>query len=227
MAVFGIGLALMLLASVLPRLRGQLLAAYPRTVNSHLGLKPSVAVLQQAVADLQQALTSDADPGHQQMLGILLATIASDHSLPLLEKINAWQQAKSAFREGLAASPVDPYGWYRLALINQQTGMPLADILQALKLSLYAGPVEPELMMERIKLLYAYRRYLDSELQGLAQHQLRLAWELKKSQLLVWLARESDALAWVEPVFVDHLEQWSELQNAVNRLAKTAAARRR
>ena len=226
MAVAGVLLAIALISSVIPRLQGQLLAAYPRTVNSHLDLKPSLAVLQQALADLERA-SLDPDPAHSQLLGILAATMAgADPGMPLTAKIAYLNRAKTAFIDGLAGSPVDPYGWYRLAVINQQTGAPLADILQAAKLSLYAGPVEPELLLPRIKLLYTYRRYLDEELQGLCRNQFRLAWELRKRELLVWLAQETGAMAWIEPVFVNHLDEWSELQNAVAKLAKTTAARR-
>ncbi len=89
----------------------------------------------------------------------------------------AYREAMEATRAGLAAAPVQPSAWARLAYLELRSGRQAA-ALAALRMSLMTGPVTPALMASRLEIGLRLTPLFDQELTGLMKRQIRLLWVL-------------------------------------------------
>ena len=92
--------------------------------------------------------------------------------------------ADKANQKSLGLSVVEPYVWYRLAINRFIIDAKDPEIVNLLKLSFYTGRVEPNLFLLRLGFLSRYIDSIDNELMRLLEDQVRLAWALKKHQLV-------------------------------------------
>jgi hypothetical protein len=80
-------------------------------------------------------------------------------------------------RQGLKLAPAQAGAWARLAWLDYQAG-DSKTAAQDIKMSMLSGPVDPPLMIDRLKLALAMRPRLDSDGLDLLNRQIRLSWIL-------------------------------------------------
>lgn len=85
--------------------------------------------------------------------------------------------ARRVLEAALATAPGDPNGWLWLARLRLKDGDRVA-AGQALRVSLLAGQVVPEMMRARLKVGLDLYSVLDADTQRLVQRQVRLVWML-------------------------------------------------
>lgn len=97
-------------------------------------------------------------------------------SLEALMRISAGDpSALPVLEAALALAPGDPNGWLWLARLRLKDGKSAA-AGQALRMSLLAGQVVPEMMRTRLRLGLDLYPVLDADTQRLVQRQVRLVW---------------------------------------------------
>ncbi len=102
----------------------------------------------------------------------------------ILADAQGWQ------RRALLASPVDPYGWFRLAyLYIMEDGRPSARAASAWQQSVSVAPYEPRLMVARVHMGMTHEIFLDADAKALIPRLIRGAVE----QDVDTLARQAKA----------------------------------
>jgi hypothetical protein len=129
---------------------------------------------------------------------------------PLAKKQELLKQAQTAIIQGLKLSPVDPFGWFRLAAVDSLLKLPRQQIINALRLSFYAGRVEPELLITRLSFSYDYYNEFNDEMQMLWQKQVLVAWTFQATQLTKFVALHPEAKQLVEKAFVYSPDDWKK-----------------
>ncbi|QQR68574.1 MAG: hypothetical protein IPI58_06925 [Alphaproteobacteria bacterium] len=84
--------------------------------------------------------------------------------------------ALAAQQHALSLTPVDTFGWMRLAYLRLRTGAPMPGVVKALALSLDTGPHEPILAKSRMTMMALLRNQLSPETWEEWPAQARLAW---------------------------------------------------
>lgn len=201
---------------------GLLILAVPRFIASLYGLYPEAAfsqtqenlpqeVHEKSIADLKQALAWYEDPDYWQLQAFFyLSFLSATPTQPLAKKQALLEQAQASIIQGLKLSPVDPYAWFRLATVDKILKAPTQQIVNALRLSFYAGRVEPELLMPRLSFSYDYYIEFDEEMRGLWQKQLPVAWKFKPVALVEFVALHPEAKRFVEEAFVYSPDEWKK-----------------
>ena len=116
--------------------------------------------------------------------------------------------------QGLVLSPIDPYAWYRLAATAKSMGLADKTIINSLRLSCYAGRVEPELLLKRVTFLHRYFRFLDNEMLEILYDQIRLSSLLRQRDLVKLVQQRSSLL----PIVHESLQYDLELLNNFQQL---------
>lgn len=99
------------------------------------------------------------------------AKLASGTSAaPYFKEAEVWQ------RRALAASPADPYGWFRLAFLFFMTDGPSARTAAAWTQSVAAAPFEPRLMLARTQLAVKLGGFIPSEARLTMDRLIRETW---------------------------------------------------
>ena len=152
------------------------------------------AIYEKSLNDLEQALAWHKEPAYlKKQSYFYLKLIELESFEDETKKQTRLKQAQTALINSLTLSPIDPDAWLQLAEIDGLLNTPKPKIIEALRLSFYAGRVEPELVIPRLKLTYQYFQYLPEEMQSLWQKQLLIAWTFKAPQLLEFIARNPEA----------------------------------
>jgi hypothetical protein len=134
--------------------------------------------------------------------------------LPGLTKKQALlEQAQLSTIQGLKLSPVDPQSWFRLAVVDSLLKAPEQQIINALRLSFYAGRVEPELLISRLSFAYNYYNQFDKDMQLIWEKQVLVAWALQTQQLVTFVALHPEAKQLVEKAFIYSPDDWKKLSN--------------
>jgi len=107
-----------------------------------------------------------------------------DSALPVAERRAALAISAVAAREVVALAPIKPLAWLRLAAAGSASGEPGEEIAAAFKMSAWTGRVEPPMMLLRLELGFAHRRWLDAEGIRLLQDQTVLSWDLQRQALI-------------------------------------------
>jgi hypothetical protein len=118
-----------------------------------------------------------------------LQAIQPDNSLSARRE--AYENTVSAATASLAMAPVQPQLWLRKAhALNWLSFTPAATI-QAFKMSIYTGRVEPMLLIPRLVLGYTRVNAMDEEGRSLLRDQTLLAWRLRQRDVLRAIRQES------------------------------------
>ncbi len=210
-AGFGVVVCCALLMLAIPRFIGSLYALYPDAAFNQTRKPMPPAVYEKCLANLNQALSWYKNPDYYQAQGFFyLALYNVSPLLPLAKKQELLRQAQTAIIQGLTLSPIDPYGWFRLAAVDSLLKLPRPQIINALRLSFYAGRVEPELVMSRLAFSYDYYNDFNEEMQLLWQKQVRVAWTFQPAQLVKFVILHSEAKQIVEKAFANSPDDWKK-----------------
>lgn len=217
----------MLLLAV-PRLVASVYALYPETLLKQT--KPlSDELYFQAIDDLDAALQWHDDPRYWQLQGLCYLNLFDHSLLPGAERAGLLDKAIQAMTHGLTASPVDPFAWFRLAVALDLAAAPVEKIAAAYRLSLYAGRVEPELLMPRLKFGYKFLEQFDIELRGLWLKQIPLAYQFQFTELVRFALQSPGFKPFVETVFLldkDKLQRFNQsFENTYQQALKAPAKR--
>lgn len=191
--LFGLLSCILLVMTALPRFSAALYLLYPQQIDRQYRRDGSSISLNQHLESalaIKKALQWNESAEAWQRLSIAQAHALQDTRNPTPALLH---DIYHSIRSGLRLSPIDPYNWYRLAVAEQTLHHPDAKIINALRVSVYAGRVEPGLLLKRIRLLHAYRQQMDEEMQTILQDQIRLAGLLRFRDLLQ-LAHEQPSL---------------------------------
>lgn len=131
------------------------------------------------------------------------------------ERENLIQKSIIANQMCLALSPVEPFVWYRLAMLYYLLDPEDVRIPEMIRLSIYTQTVEPYLLKPRVSLLLNfYKGFLDEEMNSMLNSQIRLMWKLRKKELLDLVYKNPDTGFLVSEVLAnspDDLIQYHEL----------------
>lgn len=210
--------SILLISFSLPRLLAGIKMTYPDTVYHQLRVSKTIPneILVKAIIEAEDALSWENSSFTWSLIAYYSHKLIDSHQYSVEENLELASVAKSAYINSLSLSAVEPYVWYRLAIIHLILDKQDSEVVNFLKLSMYSGRVEPNLAVLR---LYFLTRYLDSsgdELMSLVKDQVRLVW-LFNQQELVNLILTTPAL---KPVVYDALNS-DDILKFNQRLDKT------
>ncbi|MDO9271268.1 MAG: hypothetical protein Q7T96_19350 [Methylobacter sp.] len=210
-AGFGVVVCCGLLMLAVPRFIASLYALYPEAAFKQTETKLPVEVYQKSIAHLTQALSWYQDPEYWQTLAFFyLALFNASPSQPLAKEQELLKQAQQSVIQGLKLSPVDPYAWFRLATVDKRLQTPTLQIINALRLSFYAGRVEPDLLMPRLSFSYYYYNEFNEEMQRLWQKQIPVTWTFQPEQLVKFVALHLETKSLVEEALANSPDDWKK-----------------
>lgn len=205
-----------------PRFIASLYALYPEAVFKQTQEKLPPEVYEKSIAHLTQALSWYKDPEYWQTQAFFyLALFNASLSQPDVKEQELLKQAQASIIQGLRLSPVDPYAWFRLATVDKMLKMPASQIINALRLSFYAGRVEPDLLMPRLSFSYDYYNEFNKEMQSLWQKQIPVVWTFQAVPLVKFVALHPEVKPLVEEAFVYSPDDWKnfslDLENYIQK----------
>lgn len=221
-AGFGVAVCCGLLMLAVPRFIASLYALYPEAAFKQTQEKLPVDVYKKSIADLTQALTWYEDPEYWQTQAFFyLALVSAAPPQPLEKEQELLKQARTSIIQGLKLSPIDPYAWFRLATVDKILKAPASHIINALRLSFYAGRVEPDLLMPRLSFSYYYYNEFNEEVRRLWQKQIPVAWAFQAEQLVKFVTLHLETKPLVEEALAntpDDLKKFSlDLENYIQK----------
>ena len=136
-------------------------------------------------------------PNHRYWDGLsqLYFLQGSDTSGPLFGRRKAFENTIEAAESSLALAPGQPRTWLRIAQARSWLRYPPEEVIDALKMAIYTGRVEPSLLMTRLRLGLAYLPRMDAETTAMLRDQLLLAWRMQPRE--VTRAVKQRSLRWV------------------------------
>jgi len=143
----------------------------------------------------QQANARHAHYRYHDGLSILYFLRGMDQRSPTMARRPAYEKSIEEAEKSVAAAPAQPMTWQRIARTHAVLGEPAGRVIPALKMSIYAGRVEPTLLLGRLELGYHYLAALDPEARALVHDQTLLTWQLKPRELTQALREGRLALA--------------------------------
>jgi hypothetical protein len=193
-AIIGMAICIIIVLTAIPRLMAAFYMLYPAQVNQQFKedyQSVSIEHLLKSEEYIKQSLSWFSHGAAWQSLTINTARQLNFVTSDLRpKKIQAIYQANT---QGLALSPIDPYGWYRLAIIEKnRQDLPLK-VLNSLRLSCYSGRVEPALLIKRVSLFHHYLTSLDTEMLSILYDQIQLS-SIFRLKDLVKLAQKEPVL---------------------------------
>jgi len=213
-AGFGIVVCCGLLMLAVPRFVASLYALYPEAAFKQTQEAIPPEIYEKSINDLNQALSWYQNPDYWQLKGFFYVALYNALPFQALEKKQALlYKAQAAIIQGLTLSPIDPYGWFRLAAIDDLLKLPRQQIINALRLSIYAGRVEPELIMSRLAFSYDYYNDFNEEMQGLWRKQVLVARAFQPAQLTIFVAQHPEARQLVEKAFDNSPDDWKKFSH--------------
>lgn len=215
-ALLGLVVCCSVLMLAVPRFIASLYALYPEAALKQTQKNLSPEVYEKSIAYLDQALAWYQNPDYSQSQAFLYLALLNASSLQPLEKRQVLlERAEAAIIQGLKLSPVDPYAWFRLALVEKMLKVPADKIINALRLSFYAGRVEPELLMQRLSFSYSFYNEFNEEMQRLWQKQLTVAWAFHAAELVEFAALHPETKPLVEEAFAYSPDDWKKFSLAL------------
>ncbi len=184
---------------------GLLLLAVPRLISSCYALYPEMAyqknqvtpltpdIYERCISNLEQALSWHQSAYDWQQQGFFYLKLFNLQPFQAFEKKRELlKNAQTAINNGLALSPVDPFGWFQLATVDKTLKNPKINTIDALRLSFYSGRVEPDLVMSRLAFSYNYYADFDEDLRQQWQKQLLTAWTFKGPELITFVTQHPE-----------------------------------
>ena len=123
-AILGLIVCGLMILAATPRLMSALYLLYPTQINEQYNKNPDSVNLEhhiKSAAYTQKALDWLASGSSWQIL-----TLSKARQLNYIEPSARYKLSKEVYQantQGLALSPIDPYGWYRLASIAQSINL--------------------------------------------------------------------------------------------------------
>ena len=168
-----------------PRFVSSLYAIYPNTAYNQSEEQIPLNILENCINDLNDAIFWQKDSSYFKKLGVFKFKNAELISTKLqVFREPRLREAQKAFVDGLTISPVDPIGWYQLAYVDSLLNESIDKIINELRLSYYAGRVEPDYTMNRIKLSYHYYNNLPEDMRAMFNQQINFAWQFNPKELI-------------------------------------------
>ena len=215
-AVVGLFVCCGLLMLAVPRFVASLYALYPEAALQQTLKNVPPGVYGKSIEHLDEALNWYENPEYRQALAVFY--LAELNASPLeqpAKKIELLKRAQASIVQGLKLSPVDAFAWFRLAAVNRMLNLPVQDTINALRLSFYAGRVEPALIMPRLSFSYVYYNEYNEEMQGLWKKQIPVAWRFQRAQLVKFVALHPAAKHLVEEAFIYSPDDWKKFSHAL------------
>ena len=216
-AIVGMIVCCGLLILAVPRLVASLYALYPEVAIKQTQENLPIQVYEKSIDDFNHALAWYDNPEYRQEQAILyLAQINATPANMADKKQELLNQAQTSIIEGLKRSPVDPYAWFRLAAVDKLLKQPPEKIIDALRLSIYAGRVEPDLVIQRLLFSYQYYNEFNDEVQKLWLKQIPVAWTFQPDQLVKFIAQHAEAQPIAEQAFAYSPDEWKKFSLALD-----------
>lgn len=111
---------------------------------------------------------------------LVLATLNAERDGPDPEPIRL---AVRSLKASLALTPVNPHAWSRLAYAQILRDGPSADVAASIRMSVYLGPHETDLVFSRLRLSFVAWSHLTEEDRELVARQIRFAWKISDEEL--------------------------------------------
>jgi len=220
-AGLGVIVCCCLLLLAVPRFVASLYALYPDATLKQMQEDLPAAVYEKSIAHLALALSWHEKSDYWQSQAIIYLTLSNKSSLPAPEKrLDLLKTVQASIIQGLKLSPVDPYGWFRLAAVDSLLKSPQQQIINALRLSFYAGRVEPELVLPRLAFSYIYYPEFNEEMQALWKKQLPVAWAFQPQQLVSFIALHTEAKSLVKEALANAPDDWKKFSLALEIVLK-------
>lgn len=216
LAAFGVVVCCGVLMLAVPRFIASLYALYPEAALKQTQENLPPEVYEKSIAHLSQALAFYQNPDYSQSQALLYLALLNASPLQPPEKRQVLlERAQAAIIQGLKLSPVDSYAWFRLALVEKMLKLSADKIINALRLSFYAGRVEPELLMQRLSFSYSFYNEFNEEMQRLWQKQLTVAWAFHAAELVEFAALHPETKPLVEEAFAYSPDDWKKFSLAL------------
>lgn len=209
-AIFGILICGLMMSAAIPRLISALYMFYPAQVNTQfkkdstlVGLKHHIKAEDYAINALKWFESSEI----WQTL-----TVGKARQLVFIKAEFQSQKIKEMYEtniQGLALSPIDPYSWYRLAIIQKKLHAPTHKILNNLRLSCYSGRIEPSLLIKRVSLFNHYMPSLNTEMLEIMYDQIQLSSMLKMHDLVKLVQQQPILMTSVKKALQYDLDHWT------------------
>ena len=169
----------------IPRFISSLYAIYPNTAYNQNDENLPIKVLMKCDNDLSNAFNWQKSGDYLKMQGVFkLKTTALISPTLQVFREPILLDAKKYLIEGLTISPVDPIAWYQLAYTESLLNQSIDQVINELRLSYYAGRVEPVYTMDRIKLSFLYYSNLPDDMKITLNQQINLAWQYDPKELI-------------------------------------------
>ena len=158
----------------------------------------------------------DAYPHHRYYdgLSLLYYVTAADADNRLYERREAFEASIVAAEASLDRAPTQPRAWLRIAQARAWLRYAPEQVIEALKMAIYTGRVEPSLFRSRLALGLAYLPRMDGEARALMRDQLLLAWDMQRNDIAGALKRGElplrpveDLLAGIHETVLDEIRE--------------------
>ena len=181
----GLVICSVLLMLAIPRLMASCYDLYPETAIHQTTDKLPTNVYEKCIADLTKGLSWVQSADYWQTQAFFYQKLINTPPFQDPPKRRVLlKNAQTAIHNGLALSPIDPFGWFNLASVDNLLAAPTPQIINALRLSFYAERVEPELVMKRLAFSYNFYADFNEDMQQQWQKQLNTAWTFTPGELI-------------------------------------------
>ena len=223
--IAGIGLlfcgATLLLA--IPRMASSLYALYPETAYKQTQHNITTEVYQNSISHLDHALSWQNNPVYWQNKAFFhLKYLNTSTKQTPTQKTNLLEQSRNNLINSLSLSPVDPFNWLQLAVVSNELKIPKQQIIEYINSSLYAGRIEPTLIIPRLAFSYNFYNDFTEDLKNQWQKQLLIAWTINPNEVIKFIALHPDskhiALIAFENTPEDSQKLLLELNNFLNKV---------
>ncbi len=191
-ALLGALVGVLLLGLGVPQLAAALsaLAADAELREVRSGNPPSPERLARASEALAAANRWDAS-GEREAARAVLLTARAEAAPPGPDRDRLLAEALASARTAVQLAPGQPHAWAHLAALFERGG-DRKRAVEALRLSMLTGAVEPALMMWRLEMGFRLRTAMDADSLSLLRRQIRLAWVIMPDEVAT-LSKRPDA----------------------------------
>ncbi len=223
--VFTLFAAFLVLCLAVPRLIASFYIAYPRFVEERMEtghISVATDAYQDLIHSVEQANHWSASSTNWQLLSLIQTDNYFQHidQLNDMERKSLLHKIKDAIVNGLKLSPVDPFAWYRLALIRQDEGCSAKEIIELLKMSIFLQGVSPEMVIRRVTLMLKYNNTINGPDFNILLRQIRLAWKFKSTELVKLLLDHTEYTSIVNKAFLNEPLELLEIKKMLGQSFK-------
>jgi hypothetical protein len=121
---------------------------------------------------------SEILPGNHLFDESTLAIGAAERlDLPEAKRLQWIKQTRESLYEALMREPANSRGWMYLAYTTWLMDGPGINVVKALRMSIYSGPANRQILLWRLKLAGLNRDFWDSDFRNLLKGQIDIAWD--------------------------------------------------